>query len=160
MPKEATKILKVVLWGIRLKSEERSGKGREVKLLSRVWLSASPRTIASPAPPSMGFSRQEYWSGLPLPPPGDLPTQGSNLGLPAAGRCFTVSQQGSPGWGNCISFCLLSSWAFLYLFWSGCMCYAELTNKSWKSQQLMRIVSCFVFFPSFIQNPMWVGQPS
>ena len=36
MPKEATKILKVVLWGKRLKSEERSGKGREVKLFSRV----------------------------------------------------------------------------------------------------------------------------
>ena len=29
----------------------------------------------------MGFSRQEYWSGLPFPPPGNLPTQGSNLGL-------------------------------------------------------------------------------
>ena len=36
MPKEATKILKVVLWGIRLESEERSGKGKEVMLLSHV----------------------------------------------------------------------------------------------------------------------------
>ena len=34
------------------------------------------------APPSMGFSRQEYWSGLPFPSPGNFPTQGSNPGLP------------------------------------------------------------------------------
>ena len=45
----------------------------EVKLLSRVWLLAIPRTAAHQAPPSMGFSRQEYWSGLPFPSPGDLP---------------------------------------------------------------------------------------
>ena len=37
------------------------------------------QTIAPLAPLSMGFSRQEYWSGLPCPPPGDLPTQGWNL---------------------------------------------------------------------------------
>ena len=39
----------------------------KVKLLSRVRLSATPRTAAYQAPPSMGFSRQEYWSGMPLP---------------------------------------------------------------------------------------------
>ena len=39
---------------------------------------AVPRTAARQAPPSMGVSRQEYWSGLPFPPPGDLPTQGWN----------------------------------------------------------------------------------
>ena len=39
----------------------------KVKLLSRVWLLATPWTAAHQAPPSMGFSRQEYWSGLPLP---------------------------------------------------------------------------------------------
>ena len=38
-------------------------------------------TIACQAPLSMGFSRQEYWSGLPCPPPGDLPAQGSNPSL-------------------------------------------------------------------------------
>ena len=38
------------------------------KLLSRVWLFATPWTAAYQAPPSMGFSRQEYWSGLPLQP--------------------------------------------------------------------------------------------
>ena len=41
----------------------------KVKSLSRVWPSATPWTAAFQAPPSMGFSRQEYWSGVPLPSP-------------------------------------------------------------------------------------------
>ena len=41
----------------------------KVKSLSRVRLSATPWTAAYQAPPSMGFSRQEYWSGVPLPSP-------------------------------------------------------------------------------------------
>ena len=44
----------------------------KVKLLSRVWLLATPWTAAYQAPPSMGFSRQEYWSGVPLPSPNML----------------------------------------------------------------------------------------
>ena len=45
-------------------------KGKvKVKSLSRVWLFTTPWTAAHQAPPSMGFSRQEYWSGLPLPSP-------------------------------------------------------------------------------------------
>jgi len=39
----------------------------KVKLLSRVQPSATPWTAAFQAPPSIGFSRQEYWSGMPLP---------------------------------------------------------------------------------------------
>ena len=45
----------------------------KVKLLSRVRLFATPWTVAYQASLSMGFSRQEYWSGLPFPSPGDLP---------------------------------------------------------------------------------------
>ena len=51
----------------------------KVKSLSCVRLSATLWTIAYQAPLSMGFSRQEYWSGLPFPSPGDLP----NLGIEA-----------------------------------------------------------------------------
>ena len=43
----------------------------KVKSLSRVRLLATPWTTAHQAPPSMGFSRQEYWSGVPLPSPGN-----------------------------------------------------------------------------------------
>ena len=42
---------------------------------------ATPWTVACQAPLSMGFFRQEYWSGLPCHPPGDLPDQGFNLHL-------------------------------------------------------------------------------
>ena len=45
----------------------------KVKSLSHVRLFATPWTVAHQAPPSMEFSRQEYWSGLPFPSPGDLP---------------------------------------------------------------------------------------
>ena len=41
----------------------------KVKSFSRVWLFTTPWTTAYQAPPSMGFSRQEYWSGVPLPSP-------------------------------------------------------------------------------------------
>ena len=51
--------------------------------LSRVQLFATPRTVAYQAPLSMGFSRQESWSGLPFPSPGDLPNPGIKLGSPA-----------------------------------------------------------------------------
>ena len=44
----------------------------EVKLLSRVWLFATPWAVAYQAPPSMGFSRQESWSGLPFPSPNHM----------------------------------------------------------------------------------------
>ena len=57
-----------------------------VKLLSRVWLFAIPWTGAYQAPPSMEFSRQEYWSGLPFPSQPEDQTQVSCI----SGRCFTV----------------------------------------------------------------------
>ena len=59
---------------------------------SRVLLFATPWTVARQAPLSMGFSRQEYWSGLPSPIPGDLPDPGIELKSPAlAGGFFTTS---------------------------------------------------------------------
>ena len=48
----------------------------KVKSLSCVRLFATPWTVAHQAPPSMGFYRQKYWSGLPFPSPGDLPDPG------------------------------------------------------------------------------------
>ena len=60
-----------------------------VQLFVTLW------TVAHQAPLSMGFSRQEYWSGLPCPPPGDLPDPGmesASLMSPAlAGMFFTTS---------------------------------------------------------------------
>ena len=61
---------------------------------SHIQLLATPWTIACQAPLSIGFSRQEYWSGLTCPPPGNLPNRGikpASLTFPAlAGRYFTT----------------------------------------------------------------------
>ena len=54
----------------------------KVKLLSRLQLFATPWTVDYQARPSMGFSRQEYWSGLPFPSPGDLHDPGIEPGSP------------------------------------------------------------------------------
>ena len=59
------------------------GRKVKVKSLSRVRLLATPWTVACQALLSMEFSRQEYWSGLPFPSPGDLPDPGIELGSPA-----------------------------------------------------------------------------
>ena len=55
----------------------------KVKLLSRVRLFKTPWTVAHQDPPSIGFSKQEYWSGLPFPSPGDLPNPGIEPVSPA-----------------------------------------------------------------------------
>ena len=60
-----------------------------VQLFTILW------TVGHQAPLSMGFSRQEYWSGLPFPPPEDLPNPGIEPASPAtpalAGRFFTTN---------------------------------------------------------------------
>ena len=58
-------------------------RSRCTKSLSRLRLFATPWTAAYQAPLSMGFSRQEYWNGLPFPSPGDLPDPGIEPGSPA-----------------------------------------------------------------------------
>ena len=55
----------------------------KVKSLSCVWLFVTPWTVACQAPSSMGFSRQELWSGWPFPCPGDLLKPGIEFGSPA-----------------------------------------------------------------------------
>ena len=72
---------KMAVWGGLTNSCEK--KRRKVKSLSHVWLSATPWTVAYQASPSMGFFRQEYWSGLAFPSPGDLPDPGIKSGSPA-----------------------------------------------------------------------------
>ena len=71
-----------------------------MKSLSPVWLSATPWTAAYQAPLSMGFSSQEYWSGLPFHPPGNLLDTGMWLASPSspalAGRFFTTESPRKP----------------------------------------------------------------
>ena len=70
------------------------------KSLQYVQLFVTLRTVALQAPLSMGFSRQEYWSGFPCPPPGDLPNPGIEPVSPAApalqADSLPLRHQGSP----------------------------------------------------------------
>ena len=70
-------------------------------LYSVVWLFETPCTEALQAPLSIGFSRQEYWSGLPCPPPGDLPNPGMEPAFPVSPALqedsFPLSHQGCHG---------------------------------------------------------------
>ena len=61
-----------------------------MKSLSHVRLFATPWTVAHQAPPSLEFSRQKYWSGLPFPSPGDFP----NLGIES--RSFALQADALP----------------------------------------------------------------
>ena len=62
-----------------------------VQLFAILW------TLAHQAPLSMGFSRQEYWSGVPCSPPGDLPNPGIETGSPTMqADSLPLSHQGSP----------------------------------------------------------------
>ena len=69
----------------------------KVKSLSCVRLFATPWTVAYQASLSMGFSRKEYWSGLPFPSPGDLPDPGVKPGSPTLGAdALTSEPPGKP----------------------------------------------------------------
>ena len=68
-----------------------------MKSLSHVRLSATPWTIAYQVPPPMGFSRQEYWSGLPFPSPGDLSNPGIESRSPTLQvDCLPAEPSGKP----------------------------------------------------------------
>ena len=71
--------------------------------ISCILLFATPWTVAHQAPLSMEFSRQEYWSGLPFPTPGDLPDPGikpTSLESPVlAGGFFTTEPLRKPNHG-------------------------------------------------------------
>ena len=70
------------------------GKGKRSRLV--VSNSATTWTVAYQVPPSMGFSRQEYWSGLPFPSPGNLPDPGIDLPDPGIDLPDPGIKPGSP----------------------------------------------------------------
>ena len=91
-----------------LRSLRPKWKKVKVKSLSRVRLFVTPWTVAYQAPPSMGFSRQEYWSGLPFPSPGDLPNPGIKPGSPAfQADAFTSEPPGKPSTHKMLRECTL-----------------------------------------------------
>ena len=80
---------------------------------SGVWFFVIPWTVSRQAPLSMKFSRQEYWSGLPFPTPGDLPNAGIKTTYPVlAGGFFTTEKL----WSILLKHIVLSLFPFLPLF--------------------------------------------
>ena len=126
-------------------------------MLSHVWFFVTPWTVAHQAPLSMEYSRQEYWSGLPFPSPGDLPHPGikhqkKNL-LHCRQILYHLSHQGSPianievslkEWKkNCFFFFL---WPFHHFILPICAKCIFLNNplSPWNSAENCVVVFCFL----------------
>jgi len=89
------------------------GHGNNGGLVTKSCLE-TPWTVALQAPPSMGFPRQEYWSGLPFPSPEDLPNPGIKPRLPALqADSFLLSHQKSPFREHIVTQTRLSSFCSL-----------------------------------------------
>ena len=126
---------------------------------SRVWLYATPWTVTCQAPPSMGLSRQEYWSGLPCTPPGDTPSPGIEpvcLLSPALADTFFTTGATWKAQQNT----RITRWKTLYCNWAGAyglvphlLCFScslkYLDNSIWRT-----FLSCF---PD-VKTPHQVGD--
>ena len=111
-------------------------------MLSHVWLFVIPQTAAHQAPLSMGFPRQEYWSGLPFPPPRDLLNPGIKPASPAlAGRFFTVGalrEALSHGWKESGSHSVISDSLRPHGLYIACQAplFMEFSRPEYQSGQL------------------------
>ena len=104
----------------------------KVKSLSRIRLFVTPWTIACQASPSMRFSRQEHWSGLPLPSPGYLPDPGIETGSPAPQADSWPSEP--PGKPN-------AGYYYYYLMWQLGLEYASESDDSVVSNSNSQVYS-------------------
>ena len=123
----------------------------KVKLLRHVRLFATPWTVAYQALQSMGFSRQEYWSGLPFPSPGDLPNPGIKLGSPALQTDTLPSEPCSLGISNFLEVISSLSHSVVFLYFFACIAEESLLISSCYSLELsIQMLMSFLFsFASF-----------
>ena len=112
--------------------------------LSRVRLCVTPWTVAHQPPLSTGFPRQEYWSGLPFPSPGNLSDPGIEPTSPVlAGGFFTTEPSGKSSLST-----LMESWIFTYVF-------DFLKMPLHPSSLLILIAPFFLFFFGQLLYSMW-----
>ena len=97
-----------------------------VHSLSRVWLFVTPGTVAHQILLSMGFSRQEYWRGLPCPPSGDLPNLGSLMSPAYAGRFFSIISTACWSWNSNT----LATWCKELIIWKD-----PDAGKDWRQEE-------------------------
>ena len=115
----------------------------KVKSLSHVQLFATPWTVAYQAPPSMGFSRQECWSGLPFLSPGDLP----DLGIKPRSPTLQADALLSEPPGKCGSI-QLSSLSLVRLFATPWTAVLQASLSITNSQSSLRLMSIKSMIPS------------
>ena len=124
-------------------------------VLDCVWLFGTPRTLACQAPPSMGFSWQGYWSGLPFPPPGDLPDPGIQPTSPVSSALqadsLPLPHQGRPlkMWCNQISIGNLPRHVFWWLWFC---CGKEGCTRAQKKNSKHVELSCLA------KDRIWEGK--
>ena len=128
-----------------------------MKLLSRVRLFATPKTVAYQAPPSMGFSREEYWSGLPFPSPGDLPEPGIEPGSPAfQADGLTSEPPGKPVVLNYESYWIIATsfpnkiWCWNINYWTLASFYRETKGLNFPGSLAGKESACSEGDPSSI----------
>ena len=115
----------------------------KVKSLGGVRFFATPWTVAYQAPPSMGFSRQECWSGLPFPSPGDLP----DLGIKPRSPTLQADALLSEPPGKCGSI-QLSSLSLVRLFATPWTAVLQASLSITNSQSSLRLMSIKSMIPS------------
>ena len=94
-------VFPVVMYGCESWTIKKAALAAPAHRFSRVRLFATPWTVAPQAPLSMGFFRQEYWSGLPFPSPGDLPEPGIKPRSPSfEAGALTSEPPGKPSKGS------------------------------------------------------------
>ena len=121
------------------------------------WLLLCNRTAAVQSPPSMDFSRQEYWSGLPLPPPGDLPDPGVIPGLLHCRHIpYRLSHQASPPyvcalvWEDELAFCMGGP--------EVCASVASLVGRRRRSGKVLDLHLCsHGSLPALISSIQWTA---
>ena len=121
-----------------------------------MWLSVTPQTIAQQAPLSMGFSRQEYWSGLPFPSPGDLPDPGIKPRSPDCRQILDhLSHQGSPFHD--------SAWLYSYSlqsFWNHVIGFMTSHHKNEEMRLFVHFFRKHTFCAFFHRNILWNTRQS
>ena len=107
------------------------------------------RTIAHQAPQSMEFYRQEYWSGLPFPSPGNLPNPGLNPGLPHGRQMlYCLSHEGSPLYiisviYMCVYVCVCVC-VYLFCLWVHKICREIFSSVTFLSHFIYTVRECYV----------------
>ena len=124
-----------------------------VSMLSHVQLFAAPWTVARQAPLSVEFPRQEYWSGLPLPPPRDLPDPRIKSVSPALASGFFTTAPSN--WSENIS---VVSWFIekLSVLWTwSLLCFYKFSwilLKLWSFEKIIRILTGMFWGGSLMAN--------